>query len=407
MFSGKLNSRYALSNIDTKKSNDKTTMNRSKTWQESAGRKDGKKGYMFGDMSRAVMKKAGSYTDDLQHVLEKPTCVFDRFFNTKTEPISAPRSGQSSASYSSDDSNTNASSVSPSSSHSSKLSSESSTSSSFLSSTTSNKRNEKKKGNDDNVIPPPKIVVKAVTSDVEKTDSDVEKTDTSTTTKVQDERSEEDEKDAVAVLAAMSNMCVLYRTHQKTSNLVKMILGNYDSVLLNDSFSTSDNVYALWGTSVLHDRTPPRLKYNRAEILLYSQVVEPVAGYHGMSRLTVTYQMKNQNLGVLEYVVLLVSLTPFLHTHNKQILELQTIRVESNHETGSAKRCSTVQGVAGDFDTTRRAGTHGSSSRGITHNTSSWCVRETQGETRKECGEFTKDQNLVLRKISLETCRCT
>ena len=407
MFSGKLNSRYALSNIDTKKSNDKTTMNRSKTWQESAGRKDGKKGYMFGDMSRAVMKKAGSYTDDLQHVLEKPTCVFDRFFNTKTEPISAPRSGQSSASYSSDDSNTNASSVSPSSSHSSKLSSESSTSSSFLSSTTSNKRNEKKKGNDDNVIPPPKIVVKAVTSDVEKTDSDVEKTDTSTTTKVQDERSEEDEKDAVAVLAAMSNMCVLYRTHQKTSNLVKMILGNYDSVLLNDSFSTSDNVYALWGTSVLHDRTPPRLKYNRAEILLYSQVVEPVAGYHGMSRLTVTYQMKNQNLGVLEYVVLLVSLTPFLLTHNKQILELQTIRVESNHETGSAKRCSTVQGVAGDFDTTRRAGTHGSSSRGITHNTSSWCVRETQGETRKKRGELTTNQNLVLGEISLETCGCT
>ena len=290
----------------TTKSNDKTTMNRSKTWQESAGRKDGKKGYMFGDLSRAMIKKAGSYTDDLQHVLEKPTCVFDRFFNTKTEPISAPRSGPSTASYSSDGSNTNASSVSPSSTHS-KLSPASSSSSSSLSSTS--KRDEKKT-NDDTVIPPPKIVVKAVTSDVEKTDA---------STKVQDERSEEDEKDVVAALAAMSNMCVLYRTHQKMSNLVKMILGNYDSVLLNDSFSTSDSVYALWGTSVLHDRTPPRLKYNRAEILLYSQVVEPVAGYHGMSRLTVTYQMKNQNLGVLEYVYLLYhSLTHMTYSHQTQ-----------------------------------------------------------------------------------------
>jgi len=30
--------------------------------------------------------------------------------------------------------------------------------------------------------------------------------------------------------------------------------------------------------------------------------VEPVAGYHGMSRLTVTYQLRNQSLGVLEYI---------------------------------------------------------------------------------------------------------
>ena len=286
-------------------------MNRSKTWQESAGRKDGKKGYMFGDLSRAMIKKAGSYTDDLQHVLEKPTCVLDRFFNTKTEPISAPRSGPSTfSSYSSDGSNTNASSVSPSSTHS-KLSPASSSSSS-LSSTS--KRDEKKTNND-TVIPPPKIVVKAVNSDVEKTDA---------STKVQDERTEEDEKDVVAALAVMSNMCVLYRTHQKMSNLVKMILGNYDSVLLNDSFSTSDSVYALWGTSVLHDRTPPRLKYNRAEILLYSQVVEPVAGYHGMSRLnTVTYQMKNQNLGVLEYVYLLYH-SSILHHYSHQTHQTDT-----------------------------------------------------------------------------------
>ena len=67
-----------------------------------------------------------------------------------------------------DGSNTNASSVSPSSTHS-KLSPASSSSSSSLSSTS--KRDEKKT-NDDTVIPPPKIVVKAVASDVEKTDAD-------------------------------------------------------------------------------------------------------------------------------------------------------------------------------------------------------------------------------------------
>ena len=108
-------------------------------------------------------------------------------------------------------------------------------------------------------------------------------------------------------------MCCIVRTRKCQSG--ENDIGNYDSVLLNDSFSTSDSVYALWGTSVLHDRTPPRLKYNRAEILLYSQVVEPVAGYHGMSRLTVTYQMKNQNLGVLEYVYLCQSLTSFTQSN--------------------------------------------------------------------------------------------
>ena len=210
------------------------------------------------------------------------------------------------------------------------------------------------------MIPPPKIVVKTATSDVAKTASLMKGQNKN------DENHREDEKDVVAALAAMSNMCVLYRTHMKMSSLVKMIMGNYDSVVLNDSFSTSDSLYALWGTSVHHDRTPPRLKYNRAEILQYSQVVEPVAGYHGMSRLTVTYQIKNQNLGVLEYVNFeknllqwtqrVASLSQLNETQirtrhckrilekknenhvlqNTQILKLQTIHVALDPKTRSA-----------------------------------------------------------------------
>ena len=69
-------------NNTTSSSQSEKTISRSKTWQEAAGRKDGREGYMFGDLGRAMIKKAGSYTDDLQHVLEKPTCVFDRFFSS-------------------------------------------------------------------------------------------------------------------------------------------------------------------------------------------------------------------------------------------------------------------------------------------------------------------------------------
>jgi len=223
------------SSSSTSTTKKKSKIHRSKTWQESSRREDVKHGYILGDLSRSLLKKASAYTDDLQHLMEKPTCVFDRFFSTKTEPITDPRPSDSTQSShtttSSSDNSTN----------------NTRTTSSFIS--PSPPQNLKK--NTVKELPfPPKIVIKKVTPEVADTTTT---TTTATSTKVTEENEDEscdkeDEKEVVAALAAMSNMCVLYRTHQKVSSFVKMIMGNYDSVLLNDSFSTSDNLYVLWGT---------------------------------------------------------------------------------------------------------------------------------------------------------------
>jgi len=121
------------------------------------------------------------------------------------------------------------------------------------------------------------------------------------------ENADADEADRCAdetttsALAAIKNLCILYRTHKEMSRLSKIFAGQFDSVLLNDSFLTSDNVWALWGVSVDHTLTPPRQSYTRMEVLFFSQVIEPIDGYPTLSRLTVTYQLKSNIIGALKH----------------------------------------------------------------------------------------------------------
>tara|TARA_A100001015_G_scaffold233128_1_gene264164 strand:+ start:511 stop:4026 length:3516 start_codon:yes stop_codon:yes gene_type:complete len=255
---------------------------RSKTWQDAASRENGNGSYQFGDVSRIVLQKAKAQAkalrayateNDLRSVVDSlaphaSKCIFDRFFGKKTGTCNTPLP-LTDADDVEDGHVVNAVALGEGSGDNDSM-------------------RQDTESSQPRSAPPP--------IEEEEEENEDDKDDPSDT-----KEEEKDDEGTREALAAMANLCILYRTHKQVSNISRMLTGSFDSVVLNDTFMTSDNVYALWGTSVRHKRTPPRSEYNRMEVLFFCQVIEPIAGYPQLSRLTVTYQFKSNIVGALQH----------------------------------------------------------------------------------------------------------